>query len=52
MFTPFHTTKADGTGLGLGYSKKVIEGMNGRIELSNREGGGGAVLGVRLPGKG
>lgn len=49
LFTPFHTTKADGTGLGLGYSKKVIEGMNGRIELSNREGGGGAVLGVRLP---
>ncbi len=52
LFTPFHTTKADGTGLGLAYSKKVIEGMAGRIDLSNREGGSGAVLGIRLPGKG
>ena len=52
LFTPFHTTKTDGTGLGLGYSKKVIEGMNGRIELSNRKGGVGAVLVVRLPSRG
>jgi len=49
LFTPFHTTKADGTGLGLAYSKKVVEGMGGVIELSNRR-GGGAVLLIRLPG--
>lgn len=48
LFSPFHTTKADGTGLGLAYSKKVIEGMKGGIELSNRE-EGGAVLAIRLP---
>ena len=48
LFTPFFTTKADGTGLGLAYSRKVIDGMNGEIELTNRE-GGGAVLTVRLP---
>lgn len=48
LFTPFHTTKADGTGLGLAYSKKVVEGMGGVIELSNRP-GGGAVLLIRLP---
>jgi signal transduction histidine kinase len=52
IFTPFHTTKADGTGLGLAYSKKAIEGMGGRIGIRNREGERGAVLWVRLPGKG
>jgi signal transduction histidine kinase len=48
LFTPFHTTKTDGTGLGLAYSKKVIEGMKGGIELSNRD-EGGAVLAIHLP---
>jgi len=48
LFTPFHTTKADGTGLGLAYSRKVIEEMRGGIELRNRE-GGGAVLEIFLP---
>jgi signal transduction histidine kinase len=48
LFTPFHTTKTDGTGLGLAYSKKVIEGMKGGIVLSNRE-EGGAVLAIHLP---
>jgi len=52
LFTPFHTTKADGTGLGLAYSKKAIEGMGGRIGIRNRDEGNGAVLWVRLPGKG
>ncbi|MEW6719549.1 MAG: ATP-binding protein [Thermodesulfobacteriota bacterium] len=48
LFTPFHTTKTDGTGLGLAYSKKAIEGMRGSIALRNRE-GGGAVLEIFLP---
>lgn len=48
LFSPFHTTKTDGTGLGLAYSKKVIEGMKGGIELSNRE-EGGAALAIHLP---
>ncbi len=48
LFTPFHTTKTDGTGLGLAYSRKVVEGMGGRIELANRK-EGGAVLSIVLP---
>lgn len=47
-----HTTKADGTGLGLAYSKKAIEGMGGSIGIRNRDEGNGAVLWLRLPGKG
>lgn len=49
LFTPFHTTKTDGTGLGLAYSKKVIEGMGGKITLANRKDRTGAVLIIRLP---
>ncbi len=49
LFSPFHTTKTDGTGLGLAYSKKAVEGMGGRIDLSNRTRGTGAVLSISLP---
>lgn len=49
LFTPFYTTKAKGTGLGLAYSKKVIEGMNGKIELGNRSHAKGAVLIIHIP---
>jgi signal transduction histidine kinase len=52
LFTPFHTSKPDGTGLGLAYSKKAVEGMGGSIGIGNRDGEGGAVLWIRLPGKG
>ncbi|MEW6220712.1 MAG: ATP-binding protein [Thermodesulfobacteriota bacterium] len=48
LFTPFFTTKAAGTGLGLAYARKVIEGMRGEIALANRD-GGGAVLSIWLP---
>lgn len=51
LFTPFHTTKTDGTGLGLAYSRNAIEEMGGRIALRNREDGGGAVLDILLPGE-
>ena len=37
LFTPFYTTKTNGVGLGLSYSKKVIEGMDGQIELGKQK---------------
>ncbi|MBI5441144.1 MAG: hypothetical protein HY900_08030 [Deltaproteobacteria bacterium] len=48
IFTPFFTTKTSGTGLGLAYCRKVVEGMGGRVELKNRK-SGGARLCVLLP---
>jgi len=49
IFSPFFTTKTDGTGLGLAYARKVIEGMDGTIALNNRPDADGAVLTIRLP---
>jgi signal transduction histidine kinase len=49
LFTPFYTTRASGTGLGLAYARKVIEGMGGSIDLANRQDAAGAVLTVLLP---
>ena len=49
LFVPFHTTKTSGTGLGLAYSKKIVEGMGGTITLFNRQEGQGACLSIRLP---
>lgn len=48
LFTPFYTTKTNGTGLGLAYSKKVVDGMGGRMNLSNRDDKSGAVLTICL----
>lgn len=49
IFTPFFTTKTTGTGLGLAYSRKVVEGMGGLMDLYNQESGIGAVLRIKLP---
>ena len=49
LFTPFYTTRTTGTGLGLAYAKKVVEGMGGTVELKTREGATGAVFTVLLP---
>lgn len=40
LFTPFFTTKARGTGLGLAVVKKVIERHKGKVEISTQVGKG------------
>lgn len=48
LFSPFYTTKTEGTGLGLAYARKVVEGMGGKIKLENRKNEQGAVLNIKL----
>jgi nitrogen fixation/metabolism regulation signal transduction histidine kinase len=48
---PFYSTKRSGTGLGLALTREIIEGHGGRIQLSNRPGGGTCVL-LALPAPG
>ena len=48
IFTPFFTTKARGSGLGLPTAKRLIEAQHGDISIACPAGGGTAVT-VRLP---
>lgn len=43
LFSPFSTTRAQGTGLGLSWVKRVVEQHDGRVEVSAR--GGDATTG-------
>jgi signal transduction histidine kinase len=47
LFTPFTTTRADGTGLGLALSQRLVERAGGEIALLDR--GPGATFRVILP---
>ncbi len=49
LFTPFVTTRAQGTGLGLSFVKKVIEEHGGTIECVAPESARGACFEIRLP---
>ena len=40
IFTPYFTTKPSGTGLGLAIVHQIVEGHNGRIQVSNIPGSG------------
>jgi len=40
IFNPFYTSKANGTGLGLGVAKKVIDSHRGTIEVQSKAGQG------------
>jgi signal transduction histidine kinase len=48
IFEPFYTTKADGTGLGLAVTRKIIEGHGGTLDIESEAGRGTTVM-VQLP---
>lgn len=48
LFTPFFTTKANGTGLGLVLSRQIITEHGGFIHFESREGAGATFI-VELP---
>lgn len=48
LFTPFFSTKPEGTGLGLAFTEKVFRAHGGQIEALNRP-EGGAVFRIILP---
>ena len=48
LFTPFFTTKQNGTGLGVSLSKEIIEKHDGSIEYFSKENKGTKVI-IKLP---
>ena len=49
VFTPFYTTKPNGSGVGLVLCRQIAEAHGGSIEISNRRNGPGCVVKVVLP---
>jgi len=48
MFEPFHTTKPQGTGMGLTITRSIVESYGGRIWATANE-GAGATFHFTLP---
>lgn len=40
LYNPFFTTKAEGTGLGMLITQKIMADVNGKIEVDSEEGNG------------
>jgi two-component system, NtrC family, nitrogen regulation sensor histidine kinase NtrY len=49
VFTPFYTTKPNGSGVGLVLCRQIAEAHGGSIEISNRQDTHGCVVRVVLP---
>ncbi|QWT19413.1 PAS domain-containing protein [Bacillus sp. NP157] len=50
LFVPFFTTKPDGSGIGLGLARLIVEAHGGSVALADRTDGMGAIATVRLTG--
>ena len=48
IFEPFYTTRPQGTGIGLAFSRRVLDSMGGRIEVGASP-LGGAEFRIRIP---
>jgi len=48
LFTPFYTTKQEGSGLGLATVKRIVEGLGGEARGENHPSGGAQII-LRLP---
>jgi len=49
IFVPFYTTKADGCGIGLVFSRQILVNHGGSLALTNRDNHQGAVARIVLP---
>lgn len=49
LFIPLYTTKPNGSGIGLGLCRNIVEQHGGRLSLVNNKDGTGAVAGFSLP---
>jgi len=49
LFQPFHSTKADGMGIGLAVSRSIIEAHGGRLWGASNDDGPGAIFSFSVP---